>query len=796
MPAPPKQAKPRPLQKSRQKVRRLLGSTAVSAAVFCLLVAQVANAQVVIDGTTSTTVTVGADGAVTVGIAPVTRNGVSLNRFEEFNVARAGLSFDNRTEAARTIVNEVTGQNISTLSGDVGVLGQRAHVIIANPNGIVVDGTRFFNTGRVALTTGEIGTADRLIAPTVNQMNVTSTVTGGVIRIQGGGLAGQMDAVDIIAHEIKVNGEIRNDSDGANAGIRLIGGHSRTEFESSIVPGNTDLNWGTVSPTTSARSDGFLIEVLRPGALRANLIGIQVTNAGAGVRFAGSALATSRTFSLSSTGKVVVVDAAIEGTGGVVLSGSEVQIANSTVNSPNSTVIVDAGATGLSLASSRLTAAEIALRSAGPVAFDKGVVAANAGNLTVASGAELRFSDSSLAAGNSIFVTSAGGASVLGSSVSARGDLVMEAASLVVGNATDRSRIVAENGSLLVQTHQGDLVNNGGLLQGAIDSPGVATKDGTEAEGAVTFKVAGSLRNRSGAELAVILGLADSVSIRTGADVENRAGRIVAGADLKIVAVGDVLNLAALPTGKITSDVVTTTRYGKRLWWTLWLVQERITETSFDYGEQLSDSALPVMSAVGSVTVTADEVINQGGAISAGAGDLHLRALRVETIGIGYGKVKVTKVCALVCTSTSEGFASVQVSGLFANGNIGITTTQGVSNLGSVIQAGQNVTITSPDVSVAALAVPMPIQRPGGLHNLFRGSQVWLYMRDHFGKIAATNGIVTVNSSAPVRIVGGALEGSRIVTTSGQSIVRAPSDLATPGQPKIGWFQDVPLVRN
>jgi filamentous hemagglutinin family protein len=796
MPVQPKQGKRRLLPKSNRKVFRFLGSAATGAAILVLAVAQGAKAQVVADGTTSTTVTVGADGAVTVGIAPVTRNGVSLNRFDEFNVAEEGLSLDNRAEAARTIVNEVTGRNESTLRGDVDVLGQRAHVIIANPNGIVVDGTRFFNTGRVALTTGEIGTTDRLIAPFVTQMNVTSTVTGGVVRIEGGGLAGQMDAVDIIAHQIMVNGEIRNDSDSPNAGIRLIGGQSRTEFESAIVPGNTDLNWGTVRPTTSAASDAILIEILRPGALRANRIGIQVTEAGAGVRLAGNALATSREFSLSSTGKVIVVDAAIEGTGGVFLAGSDVQVENSTIDGVNSTAIIDAGAQGLSLATSRLTAAEVIVRSVGPAAFSNSVVDANAGNLTITSGAGLRFSETSLEAANSTFLTAADGTNVSGSSITARGNTVIETGSLVVENANDRSRVVAENGSLLIQTHEGDLVNDGGLLQGAIEIAGVATQDGTSAQGAVTLNVAGSLRNRSGAELAVIFGLADSVSIRTGADVENRAGRIVAGDDLKIVAVGNVLNLAALPTGTITSDVVTHTRRGKRLWWTFWLRRERIAETSYDYGAQLSDSAVPSMSAAGSVTISADEVINQGGTISAATGDLHLRAVRVETIGVGYGRVKVTQVCALRCTSASEGFAGVQSSGLFADGDIGITASEQVSNVGSVLQAGQNVTIDSPDVTVAALAAPMPIQRPGGLHNLFSGAQVWLYMRDYFGVVIAGTGALTLNSTAAIRIVGGALEGQSVVTPTGQTIVRPPSDLATPGQQMIGWFQSLPLVRN
>jgi filamentous hemagglutinin family protein len=769
---------------------------AVGLLSMALLAAVPAYSQVAADGTTSTTVTVGADGAVTVGIAPVTRNGVSLNRFEEFNVPEAGLSLDNRVEAARTIVNEVTGQNGSTLRGDVSVLGQRAHVIIANPNGIVVDGTRFFNTGRVALTTGEIGTTDRLIAPSVTQLNVTSTVEGGVIRVEGGGLAGQMDAVDLIAHEILVNGEIFNSSESQNAGIRLAAGPSRTEFESSVVPGNTELNWGTISPTSTSTTDAILIEILRPGALRANRIGIQVTAAGAGVRMAGNALATSREFSLSSTGKVIVVDASITGTSGVSLTGSEIVLSGSSVASHNGTIVVDSAAQGLALETTQLTAGEVLLRSTGNATFSKSIVSANSGNLSISSGAVLSFSNSSVSAANSILLQSEDGAVVSGSTLTAVGNVVVDAADLSLQNAGVRSAIIAENGSLLIKTYVGDLTNQGGLLQGAIEIAGVTTLDGTPADGAVTLDIAGSLRNRSGAELAVVFGLADSVSIRTGSDVENLAGRIIAGDDVRIVTAGDVLNLAALPDGTISPEVLTHTRRGKRLWWTFWLRRELVRETTIDYGDMLTEASLPVIAASGSVTITADTITNLGGSISASSGDLQLRAIKVETLGVGHGRVQVTQVCSIGCTSTSQGTAGIQPSGLFAGRNIAITATGSVLNNGSIIQAQKDIAVTSPSVSVSALAAPMAIQRPGGLHNLFMGPQVWLYMRDYFGIIISVTGILNIDSTSPVLLSGSSLEGDSLVIPSGQTLVRPPSDLASPGQDMIGWFQNLPLIRN
>lgn len=79
-------------------------------------------AQVVPDGTTSTTVHVGTDGTVRVGIAPSSRNGVSLNRYDDFNVRKPGVRLDNRVEGARTIVNEVTSTRRTTIEGPLEVL--------------------------------------------------------------------------------------------------------------------------------------------------------------------------------------------------------------------------------------------------------------------------------------------------------------------------------------------------------------------------------------------------------------------------------------------------------------------------------------------------------------------------------------------------------------------------------------------------------------------------------------------------------------------------------------------------
>lgn len=88
-------------------------------------------------------------------IEPSNEKKVSYNKHESFNVDKSGLTLNNIEAKADYIINEVINGPSSLLEGNIGVKGQTAHVVIANPNGIICDNCSFSNTLSETLVTGK-----------------------------------------------------------------------------------------------------------------------------------------------------------------------------------------------------------------------------------------------------------------------------------------------------------------------------------------------------------------------------------------------------------------------------------------------------------------------------------------------------------------------------------------------------------------------------------------------------------------------------------------------------------------
>lgn len=162
-----------------------------------------------------------ANGIPLVQITAPTAGGVSRNLYTHFNVPEKGAILNNAHKVTNTqlagyvqanpnmvrgtaklIVNEVTGSGRTAMNGFLEVAGDRAGVIVANPNGIAVNGGGFLNTSRAMLTTGRpIYDASGWVTDV--------TVAGGRIQVAGKGLdASQTDQVDLLAQAVQVNAGI------------------------------------------------------------------------------------------------------------------------------------------------------------------------------------------------------------------------------------------------------------------------------------------------------------------------------------------------------------------------------------------------------------------------------------------------------------------------------------------------------------------------------------------------------------------------------------------------------------
>ncbi|WP_404823883.1 filamentous hemagglutinin N-terminal domain-containing protein [Burkholderia seminalis] len=292
-------------------------------------------AGIVPDGGTVTSVSNGVTGRQTVNIAP-TIGGVSNNTYSSFNVSKAGADLNNFGINARTIVNQVTSTNPSLIQGNVNVLGPRANVILANPNGVTVDGGSFTNTGHVVLSTGQVSFNDIALAPGVMQRNVMLTTDRGAITIGPGGLSGTLVNLDLIAKQLSINGPVTNDFTSSTSGIRAIVGDSTSTFDTSFSPSDNGHDWliGTSSPGT--KSNAVAVDITAAGGLTAGRVQLIVTDQGAGVHSLGKIYANAGDVVVMANGDIAIADGSLKaerdvalGTPGTIsLQGAQVTAAN------------------------------------------------------------------------------------------------------------------------------------------------------------------------------------------------------------------------------------------------------------------------------------------------------------------------------------------------------------------------------------------------------------------------------------------------------------------------------------
>ncbi len=112
-------------------------------------------------------------GVPVIDIVAPNASGLSHNQFLDYNVARPGVVLNNALQAgqsqlagalaanpqfqghaASTILNEVISRNASLIEGPQEIFGRPADYILANPNGITLNGGSFINTTRAGFLVG------------------------------------------------------------------------------------------------------------------------------------------------------------------------------------------------------------------------------------------------------------------------------------------------------------------------------------------------------------------------------------------------------------------------------------------------------------------------------------------------------------------------------------------------------------------------------------------------------------------------------------------------------------------
>ena len=240
------------------------------------------------------------NGMTVVNINTPNDKGLSHNQYNTFNVDEKGLILNNanrpvNTElagyimgnpnlvgsTANTILNEVTGTSSTSMNGALEVAGDKAHVIVANPNGISVNNGTFINASSATLTTGN---------PMINNGSVTGyNVQQGVITVGEKGLnASKTARTDLLAEAVKLNGKV-------------------WAQDTQVVTGKNDISVDATGKVTNTHKTGESsqvgLDVAAIGGMYANSMYLVGTNDGFGVNNQG-VLSAQNKLTIDSTGKL------------------------------------------------------------------------------------------------------------------------------------------------------------------------------------------------------------------------------------------------------------------------------------------------------------------------------------------------------------------------------------------------------------------------------------------------------------------------------------------------------------
>ena len=248
------------------------------------------------------------NGVPLVNIEAPDKNGTSHNVYKDYNVDGKGVILNNSKDLtqsqlggliygnpnlqngkeASTIINEVSGVNRSRIEGYQEIAGKKADYILANPNGIYVNGAGFINTGNVTLTTGS---GDNILNP-----------EKGKIEIDGKGIdLRNVNKAELVARVAEISGPIY---------------------------GGEEVNLKLGSKGQSNKPE-YALDARALGSIYAGRINVIVNEEGVGVKTEAPTYATKGDVVISSKGKVYLKDT--QAKGDIKISSTETEIGDKLV---------------------------------------------------------------------------------------------------------------------------------------------------------------------------------------------------------------------------------------------------------------------------------------------------------------------------------------------------------------------------------------------------------------------------------------------------------------------------------
>ena len=256
-------------------------------------------------------------GVPIINIVAPNSSGLSHNKYQDFDIAEDGAVFNNSLvsgnsrlagqivanplfggRTASIILNEVTGASDSELKGLMEIFGDKANIIIANPNGITCNGCGFINTQRATLTTG---------TPEFSAGKLKFDIDGGLIRFEeeGHSYRSFINEMDVLSQYIDINGDISTKNRLSLAAGRFVFDYSKS------IAGGTLTEWVEPKTRDAAKTTdrALAIDGTIFGAMQSGQIDIMGTERGLGVKADGYLFAQADDLFIQSAGGLSINNA-------------------------------------------------------------------------------------------------------------------------------------------------------------------------------------------------------------------------------------------------------------------------------------------------------------------------------------------------------------------------------------------------------------------------------------------------------------------------------------------------------